>query len=97
MLNCRIKGLENSSPSRIIIDKNLKTPLNSNIAKTAFKYKTIIFHNKINISKIKKLKKMKIKLIWFPLSLNGNFILKNILEKIKSMGFFRIIIEAGLN
>ena len=97
MLNCRIKGLENRSPSRIIIDKNLKTPLNSNIAKTAFKYKTIIFHNKINISKIKKLKKMKIKLIWFPLSLNGNFILKNILKKIKSMGFFRIFIEAGLN
>ena len=97
MLNCRIKGLENRSPARIIIDKHLKTPINSNIIKTGFKYKTIIFHNKINISKIKKLKKLNIKLVWFPISINGNFILKKLLKKIKLMGFYRIFIETGLN
>ena len=26
-LNCRINGLENKSPTRIIIDKNLKIPI----------------------------------------------------------------------
>jgi len=97
IFNCRISGLENKSPSRVILDKKLKIPLRCNITKTSGKYKTIIFFNKIIPKKIKALKKLNIKLIRFPLNENGDFILKNILIKIKSLGYSRIFLESGLN
>ena len=41
-LTCRIKGLEKTSPARIILDKSLKIPISSNIIKFSYKYPTII-------------------------------------------------------
>ena len=41
-LNCRIPGLENRSPTRVVLDKNLKIPIGCNITKSANKYNTII-------------------------------------------------------
>ena len=46
---CRICGLRDRSPSRIILDKSLKIPITSNIIKSANKYRTIIFFNKDNL------------------------------------------------
>ena len=96
-LTCRIRGLENTSPSRIILDKNLEIPIKSNIVRAADKYRTIIFFNKINQKKIKALKRLKIKLIKTPLSEDENFDLKYILVKVKLLGFARIFLESGLN
>jgi len=95
-LTCRIRGLENHSPSRIILDKKLKIPITSNIVRTANKYHTIIFFNKIIKKKIKILKNLKIKLVKTSLGQDGNFDLKNILVKIKLLGFSRILLETGL-
>ena len=97
LFNCRIPGLEDRSPSRVILDKKLKIPLGCKIIKSSKKYKTIIFYNKFVPKKIKALKKSNIKLIKFPLDEKGNFILKNILIKIKSLGYSRIFLESGLN
>ena len=72
LLNCRIKGLEGTSPSRIILDNNLKVPLNSNVIKDSFKYKTIIFYNKDNKRKIKLLKNLGIKIYKIPVNDVGN-------------------------
>jgi diaminohydroxyphosphoribosylaminopyrimidine deaminase/5-amino-6-(5-phosphoribosylamino)uracil reductase len=36
-LTCRVKGLEKNSPLRIILDKNLHIPINSNIIKSSHK------------------------------------------------------------
>ena len=96
-LTCRIPGLENSSPSRVILDKKLKIPLTSNIVKSANKYRTIIFFNKTNKRKIKALENLEIKLVKTPLSDNENFDLENILMKVKLLGFSRIFLESGLN
>ena len=96
-LTCRIRGLENTSPSRIILDKNLKIPIKSYIVRSSSKYNTIIFFNKINKNKIKILKKLKIKLINTPLNEDENFDLRNILMKVKLLGFSRIFLESGLN
>ena len=95
-LTCRIHGLENNSPSRIILDKKLKIPITSNIVRSAKKYRTIIFFNTINQKKIKTLRSLKIKLIETPLTNNGNFDLQNILAKVKLLGFSRIFLESGL-
>ena len=96
-LTCRIRGLENRSPARIILDKKLKVPISSNIGRSANKYRTIIFFNKIDKKKIIILKKLKIKLVRISLDNDGNFDLKNILMKVKFMGFSRILLESGLN
>ena len=94
---CRIHGLEDNSPSRIILDKKLKIRTTSNIVKSAKKYRTIIFFNKTNHEKIKALKSLKIKLVKTSLNEDGNFDLENILVKVKLLGFSRIFLESGLN
>ena len=96
-LTCRILGLEDNSPSRIILDKMLKIPITSNVVRSANKYRTIIFFNKINQKKIQALKNLKIKLVKTSLSEDGNFDLKNIIAKVKLLGFSRIFLESGLN
>ena len=73
---CRILGLEDLSPARIILDSGLKIPIKHNLILLGKKYRTIIFYNKGNKKKIKKLKKMKIKLIKSPLNESGLFDLK---------------------
>ena len=94
-LTCRIPGLENNSPTRIILDKNLKIPMSSNILKNSNRYQTIIFYNKSN-NKIDNLKKLRIKVIKSPLDSFGNFDLKKVLLKIKKLGFSRIFLESGI-
>ena len=94
---CRIHGLEDNSPSRIILDKRLKIHITSNIVRSANKHRTIIFFNKIDQKKIKVLKNLKIELVKIPLSEDGNFDLKYILMKVKILGFSRIFLESGLN
>ena len=97
LLTCRINGLENKSPTRVILDAKLNISLNSNIVKTAKRYKTIIFFNTYKKNKIKKLKNNNIKLIKSNISTNENFNLKLILIKLKELGFSRILIESGIN
>ena len=94
-LSCRIKGLEKKSPALVILDKELKISLSCNIIKSAQKRNVIIFFNKSSKSKLKILKKKKIKLIKFPLNKNGNFNLKDILKKIKILGYSRLFVECG--
>ena len=96
-LNCRLKGYENFSPKRIILDRNLDINLNTYIFKTAKKYETIIFHNSDNKSKIKILKKNKINLLKLSLNYKKNFDLKIILKKIYSLGIRNLLVEGGDN
>ena len=96
MLTCRIDGLKNSSPSRIILDNKLKISIYSKIVREANLYKTIVFFNKYNKNKIKLFKKMKIKTFQLPLDNSGNLDLKECLLKSKKLGFSRIFLETGL-
>ena len=96
-LTCRIPGLEENSPSRIILDKELKIPIKSNVIRFANKYRTIIFFNKNDPKKIKRLKSLNIELVKTPLNNGENFDLRNILIKVKLLGFSRIFLESGLN
>lgn len=95
-LTCRIPGLERFSPARVVLDRNLKIPINHDLILLAKKYPTIILYNKIRKTKIKLLKKNNIKLIKTSLDLNGLFNLKKILKILKKLGFSRILLEAGL-
>ena len=95
-LTCRIDGLKNRSPSRIILDNKLKISLSSRIIKEATYYRTIIFYNKFNKKKIKQLKNLNIKLFKLPVDVANNLDLREVLIKAKELGFYRILLESGM-
>ena len=94
-LNCRLKGYENFSPKRIILDKNLDIGLNTYIYKTAKKYNTIIFHNSSNQLKIEILKKKGITLVKSKLNTKKRFDLRIVLKKLFSLGIRNLLVEGG--
>lgn len=93
---CRIEGLNHKSPSRIILDNKLKINLKSKIIEESKKYRTIIFYNKENQIKLKKLRKLRIKTFKISLNLDGDLNLNECLFKARDLGFSRIFIESGL-
>jgi len=94
-LNCRLKGYENFSPKRVILDKNLDIDLNTYIFKSSKKNNTIIFHNSKNKSKIKILTKKQIKLIKLKINNKKRFDLKIVLKKLYSIGVRNLLVEGG--
>ncbi len=95
-LTCRIDGLKDRSPSRIILDNKLNISLNSKIIKEATYHRTIIFYNKFNKKKIKLLKNLKIKLFKLPVDADDNLDLREVLIKAKKLSFYRIFLESGM-
>jgi len=95
-LTCRIDGLENKSPSRIILDNKLKIPLNSKVIKEASIYRTIIFYNKSNKKKIKQLKYLNVESFKISLDVENNLDLGEVLIKVRQLGFYRIFLETGM-
>ena len=93
-LNCRIKGMEHLSPSRVIIDKNLKLKKNLKICSTSTKIQTYILTCADNRKKEKYFKSKKIKIIKFR-SKKNLISYKDILMKLKKRGFSRILCESG--
>ena len=94
-LNCRLNGLLKYSPTRFVLDKNLDISLKSKLVKNSKKIKTYIFYNKSN-SKLKKLKKMGIKLIYTNLTQNNNLDLIHVLKKIKKLNVYYLLVEGGI-
>ncbi len=94
-LNCRLKGYENFSPKRIILDKNLEISKESYIFKTVKKKNTIFFYNSSNLPKIKILKKKGAILIKSKLNKKKLFDFKFILKKIFSLGIRNLLVEGG--
>jgi len=94
-LTCRIHGLEKFSPTRLIIDKNLKINLNSFIINNSKFPKTVIFHNSNNTHKINILKKKGVKLINFKIENNNYFDLKKLFKKIYNIGIHSLLVECG--
>ena len=94
-LNCRLNGLEKFSPIKLIIDKDLKVNINSNIIKSSRKFKTYIFHNSKNQKKIKKLKLYGVKLVKQKVNFDGYFDLNKLFKNIYSLGIQNVLVECG--
>jgi len=97
LLTCRIMGLNKRSPARIILDKNLITPINSKIIESSNEVKTLIFYNTSNVKKINALKELKVKLFKISLIKNGMLNLKEAVLLAKKLGYNKILLESGLN
>ena len=93
-LDCRIKGLEKLSPTRVIIDKNLNLKKKLNIYKTSKKIKTYVIIGKKNKKKENFFKSKNIKLI--KMFKNKYFSYEEMLSRLKQLGFSRILCDSGL-
>ena len=78
----------------IIIDLNLKIPLDSKILKNTFKNRIIIFTSKIN-NKSKKLERLGCEIEIIKKTKNNSFKLKSIFNKIYKLQIKDILVEAG--
>ena len=94
-LNCRLKKMERFSPTRIVLDNNLKTNVKSYLFKTANKNNTIIFYNKANKSKIKEFRKKKIKIIKTKINKYQKFDISIIVKKLYNLGCRNLLVEGG--
>ncbi len=94
-LSCRINGLEDYSPRRLIIDKDLKINKTSPIINDDNKRNTIIFHSTKDKKKINYFKSKQIKLYYTVLDEHNNVNLKKVFLKAYNIGIGSIIIEGG--
>ncbi len=94
-LNCRLKGYENFSPKRIILDRDLDINLSSYVCKSIKKRNTIIFYNSSKNSKIRLLKKKGVILIKSKLDNKKKFDLRIIKKKLFSLGIRNLLVEGG--
>ena len=94
-LSCRITGLENFSPRRLIIDKDLKINKNSTIINDNNKKNIIIFHSSKDKKKINQLKSKGIKLNYINLDIYNRIDLRKVFIKAYNIGIGSIIVEGG--
>jgi diaminohydroxyphosphoribosylaminopyrimidine deaminase/5-amino-6-(5-phosphoribosylamino)uracil reductase len=96
ILNCRINGLEERSPVRIVLDTKLQIPMMSNLVATAPKYKTIIFTTKAAVDTKKvELKKLGLDIISVDTDNNGRVSLMVVLQTLVKLGITRVLVECG--
>ncbi len=90
MLNCRINGLEHKSPIRIIMDTNLRIPLESKLVQTARDIPTWIFGSG---EKQKALEKHGVKVFEIHKENTGD--VRFFLTKLAKNGITRLLVEGG--
>ena len=96
-LDCRINGLKKRSPRLFILDRNLKTSLRSRVFNIRNNNNITIFYNENKSTKIKKLKKLKVRLVRLNLDSNNKFNLKEVLTNVRDFGNSRVFVESGKN
>ena len=95
ILSCRLPGLEEFSPRRLIIDRDLKIKKNSPIINDKRRKSTIIFHHSKAKKKIDYIKSKGVKLYYVDLDVSGRLNVKKIFSKAYSFGISSIIVEGG--
>ena len=94
-LNCRLKGYEQYSPTRVILDKDLDIDRKSYIFKNAKHFKTLIYFNSSDKQKIRFLKKNHLKLIKSKIDKYNRLDLKFILKNLYKNGCRNLLVEGG--
>ena len=95
VLSCRLQGLDEYSPRRLIIDRELKIKKSSPIINDNRRINTIIFHNSKDKKKINYIKSKGVKLSYVDLDVGGRLNLKKVFSKVYSLGIGTIIVEGG--
>jgi len=94
LLDCRLPGLNEYSPVKVILDKNLKVKKNASIFKIK-NPKIIIFYNSGDKKKIRFLKGKRAKLINVKLNKDGEFDLRKIMSILYQNSICFLLVEGG--
>ncbi len=95
VLSCRLQGLNEYSPRRLIVDRALKIRKTSPIINDNRRINTIIFHNSKDKKKINYIKSKGVKLSYVDLDVSGRINLRKVFSKVYSFGISTIIVEGG--
>ena len=93
-LNCRLNGLKDRSPIKIIIDTNLRTPVDAKLVEHS-NNDLIIFTNLLNNMKIDKFKNKGINVVYINKNNKGLLEIEEILFFLNKMNINRLLIEGG--
>ena len=95
-LDCRLPGLEQYSPSRMLLDSKLRIPVTSHFALSAKNYRSYVFTTeKYDVAKKDILTDMGIKILEVPCSLDGHVSLPRCFELMAEEGITTVLVEAG--
>jgi diaminohydroxyphosphoribosylaminopyrimidine deaminase/5-amino-6-(5-phosphoribosylamino)uracil reductase len=95
LLNCRLKGFDNTKPDLLIIDLHLSLKKKLNLLKGKSKRKIFIITSVLKSKKINFFKKKGIKIIFIKFLDNKSDFIK-LFKTLKNYGFNRILVESGL-
>jgi diaminohydroxyphosphoribosylaminopyrimidine deaminase/5-amino-6-(5-phosphoribosylamino)uracil reductase len=91
-LTCRIPGLEEYSPLRIVLDSRLRLGLRAKLAQTARKIPTMVFTAKNGGDE---LKAAGVEVIRLPPDTDGHIVLGDVLQMLAGRGINRLFVEGG--
>jgi len=95
-LDCRIKGLKNQSPVKVIVDSKLSIPFSSNVLKNINKFPLIIWTSKFsNNNKKLKLLKLGVDIIELPRNKDNLLSLNYGIKDLSRRGFNSVLVEGG--
>lgn len=94
-LTCRLPGLEEVSPVRIILDSNLQLPLDSQLVKTAQQVPVWVFTLQTQSQKHQELEAVGVRVFAAQANAHGKICLDSALRVLASEGITRVLCEAG--
>lgn len=92
LLNCRIPG--SHQPVRIVVDSHLRLPLNSQLAETAGKYRTIVACAENHPEKAAALQSLGIEVLHLP-GLDGKVDLRELISHLGQEQLDSVLVEGG--
>ncbi|QCR32757.1 bifunctional diaminohydroxyphosphoribosylaminopyrimidine deaminase/5-amino-6-(5-phosphoribosylamino)uracil reductase RibD [Lysinibacillus sp. SGAir0095] len=93
-LTTRLPHREGKNPIRIILDSELKTPLNANVANTAVAQTIIVSAHDVDETKVKQLSEKGVQIITVSKS-NQGLNLNEMLDELYKLGITDVLVEGG--
>jgi len=91
MLTCRLPGMEDRSPLRVILDSDLRLPSTSRMAQTAWERPTLVFTASTRESTLPSA----VGVVRAPVGANGRLDLTDVLRQLANRGITRVLVEGG--
>lgn len=94
-LNCRLPGMENLSPTRIVLSKSLRLSLDSQLVKSAKSLPLIIYTHSPAKNEQNKLEEMGVTVIDVGTDQTGRISIPRVAVDLARLGMTRILLEGG--
>jgi diaminohydroxyphosphoribosylaminopyrimidine deaminase/5-amino-6-(5-phosphoribosylamino)uracil reductase len=90
-LDCRLPGLTDRSPVRLLVDSALRLPTGSKLASDAHRHKTVVFHTAGEQASVKALENCGVEVVKLPARHSA----EAVAARLADMGLTRVLVEGG--